>query len=532
MILHPFASDISAIPSPSQFTYPFCYEPHSLCILAADELKAYLRTRPEWSEELSRGKMFGVLVVRRGTERFFLAAFSGTLQGTNRHEWFVPPVYDLMEPGCHFQMEQKFITQLNHQIESLKCSIHSHLEENVQANKEIQVAKQRMNEAKVTRDRLRKSLPPSELSVREAEFIRESQFLKAEYKRIQRKWKDRLSEIEDADAPIIRQIEQLSSERQSRSQALQQWLFSQFSFLNASGQEKNLLQMFHPFAPPSGAGECCAPRLLQTAYGEGLTPLCMAEFWMGESPRHEIRHEGHFYPACRSRCFPILTHMLQGLNVEPNPIIRKCMELASQMHVLCETEEYVIVNKPSGMLSVPGNDELPSVLSEVKRLYPNAKGPMIVHRLDMDTSGLMLVALTERMYHSLQELFANREVHKMYLALLEHPMTEGAEGEICLHLRPDLQDRPRQLVDFKHGREAVTRYKVLKNANGRACVALYPLTGRTHQLRVHCAHIQGLGNPIVGDRLYGISGPRLMLHATRLQFLGQEIESPPDWEGL
>ena len=325
---------------------------------------------------------------------------------------------------------------------------------------------------------------------------------------------------------IRNKIHALQTEREERSQALQKWLFRQVELLNALGQRKNLLDIFSPHIPPSGAGDCCAPKLLQYAYANGLQPLCMAEFWVGASPVGEIRTEGHYYPACRSKCLPILNHMLQGLQVDENPLLDSHLELASHLRILWQDAGMVVMSKPAGMLSVPGKDDLPSVWSVMKSRFPDATGPMIVHRLDMDTSGLMVVALTEENYRHLQTLFAEHKVEKTYVALLQKPMTVGQQGTISLPLRPDYTDRPRQMVDFDHGRQAVTNYRVVDNTDGHALVMLRPLTGRTHQLRVHCAHSQGLNNPILGDRLYGMPASRLMLHACRLRFLNLDFNEP------
>ena len=182
---------------------------------------------------------------------------------------------------------------------------------------------------------------------------------------------------------------------------MQQWLFRQFAFLNARGEVKSLPELFAPDVPPSGAGECCAPRLLQAAYSEGLQPLCMAEFWVGASPAGEVRHDGHFYPACRSKCRPILRHMLVGLNVEPNPLLANQEALTEQLHIIYNDGELAVVSKPAGMLSVPGKEDLPNVQDVLKSAIPSAKMTLVAHRLDMDTSGLMLVALTEEKYREL-----------------------------------------------------------------------------------------------------------------------------------
>ena len=247
----------------------------------------------------------------------------------------------------------------------------------------------------------------------------------------------------------------------------------------------------------------------------------MAEFWVGASPSDELRLDGHYYPACNSKCRPILRHMLKGLNVEENPLLADREKLLSQLHIIYNDGELAVVSKPARMLSVPGKDDLPNVQDAIKTAIPSAKGPLIVHRLDMDTSGLMLVALTEEKYHELQDLFLHRHIHQVYHALLEHEMPIGQEGDISLPLRPDYDDRPRQMVDKVHGKPAQTHYRVLANKEGHALLELRPITGRTHQLRVHCAHPLGLNNPIVGDRLYGKPGERLMLHAYSIEFEGQ-----------
>ena len=517
MKLHSLPVSCSQIELPPKFTYPFCYEPHPLCIAAADEVRNYLRSQPQWKEELSAGKMMGVLVVEQQGKRGFLAAFSGTLGGQTTHDYFVPPVFDLMAPNSYFQREESAISSINRHIESLRTTLR-HAEHSFEAEQAIATARQRMAEGKQKRDKLRSTLNPEELKKHEDEMVRESQFLKAELRRTVAYWKGLTEEIEKENAPIHRKIQELHAERQTRSKALQEWLFRQYSFLNALGERKCLTEIFSPASPPSGAGDCCAPKLLLYAFAHQMLPRCMAEFWVGASPHDELRRDGHFYPACRSKCFPILGHMLGGLEIDENPLAKRNAETAAQLRIVYEGDDMVVVNKPAGMLSVPGKEDLPSVQSLIKSRFPKATGPMIIHRLDMDTSGLMAVALTDERFHTLQDLFLKRQIKKTYLALLEHPMPIDEEGEILLPLRPDVTDRPRQLVDEKHGRKAVTRYRVVGEVEGHALVELYPLTGRTHQLRVHCAHPRGLNNPIVGDRIYGSAGKRLMLHAARLSF--------------
>ena len=537
--VHPLS--VKEVSVPKQFTYPFCYEPHPLCVAAADKVRRYLAQHPEWHDELQRGKMFGVLIVdpsksplkgetsypvsspfKGELERVslsLLAAFSGTLDGKTQHEYFVPPVFDLMAPGCHFQEEEAAISCINRQIEALQSTLQpSPLREKM--SEELSAYREQMRQHKAERDVLRQNASLLKEEGREEQLVRQSQFEKAEYRRLKLSWEERIAADEVSLREAQHQIELLQQERHERSIALQQWLFQQFVFLNALGDEKALPDLFRPAIPPSGAGECCAPRLLQAAYRNGLQPLCMAEFWVGVSPSDELRIDGHYYPACNSKCRPILRHMLKGLDVEPNPLLADREKLLSHLHIIYNDGELAVVSKPAGLLSVPGKDDQPNVRDALKSAIPSAKGPLIVHRLDMETSGLMLVALTEQKYHELQDLFLHRRIRKVYHALLEREMPKGQEGTISLPLRPDFDDRPRQMVDKQHGKPAETHYRVLDNRDGHALLELRPITGRTHQLRVHCAHPLGLNNPIVGDRLYGKPAKRLMLHAYAITLEG------------
>ena len=439
--LHPLESHLER---PERFTYPFCYEPHPLCQLAAKEVQAYIAAHPEIREDADQGKMFGVLVVGEltaepsATGRLgFLAAYSGLLAGRNDWAYFVPPVYDAQQPDGHFKQQEQII------------SLTSHL------------------------------------------------------------------------SPLTsRQL----------SQELQTWLFHQYRLLNAHGEVKDLVDIWQEYynrpkllqkypLPPGGTGDCCAPKLLQYAYQQGLKPLCMAEFWWGATTKTELRQHLNYYPACRGKCKPILTWMLQGLDVDPDPETLSLQQM--ELPVVYEDEWLLVVNKPSGLLSVPGRIGQYSVETIMQERYPAS---MVVHRLDMGTSGLLIVAKTQDVYRALQEQFVKHQIRKKYLAVLEmnhssfniQHSTLPAKGRISLPLRPDPMNRPRQIVDLEHGKRAVTDYEFLSDR----VVALWPQTGRTHQLRIHCAHPDGLGCPIVGDELYGTrqQGQRLMLHAAELWF--------------
>ena len=529
--IHRFTSPIEGIPLPSAFTYPFHYTPHPLVQMAAHEVQVYLRTRSDWEEELSKGKMFGVLLIQDKEGNVgYLTAFSGNLAQNNRQNGFVPPVYDLLRPDGFFKLEESEISDINRRIEALeKEETYLHLQHacqiNMQTSQEVLAkAKDDMKRAKLLREEKRgKGISPEE----EAQLIKESQFQKAEYKRLEKRLKLQGEELKASLSVFENQIQILKHERKTRSAALQQKLFEQFRMLNAQGEEKDLCQIFHETpqgTPPAGAGECALPKLLQYAYQHNFHPLAMGEFWIGESPKEEIRHEGHFYPSCKNKCEPILKHMLIGLQVEPNPLAGRETK-KKELEIVYEDEWLIVVNKPEGMLSTPGKLTTDSVYTRLHTLYPTATGPLIVHRLDMATSGLLLVAKTKEIHYALQKMFASRRIQKRYTAWLNGIVTTD-EGIINLPICPDYDNRPYQMVHSEYGKPAVTRYKVLGRKDGKTRIAFYPLTGRTHQLRVHAAHPDGLNCPIIGDELYGKKADRLYLHAAGLSFIHPVTHQP------
>ena len=525
-MLHRFTTPITDIPLPERFTYPFCYTPHPLCILAAKEVQSYLTRQTAWKDELRQGKMFGVLIVQtEHGETGYLAAFSGILAGKNLHPFFVPPVYDLLQPQGFFKIEEENISSINRNIRQLEndkayAALSAELARTIQSAENIlATAKAQLKEAKTAREQRRKE---KELNAQEeAELIRESQFQKAEYKRLERSWKARITTLQTQTEDWERRISALKSERKTRSAALQQKLFEQFGMLNYRGEVKNLCEIFGQTVhktPPAGAGECAAPKLLQQAYLHGWKPIAMAEFWWGDSPKTEIRHHGHYYPACKGKCEPILQHMLQGLQVEENPMLKRMQVPSQNLEIVYEDPWLSVINKPAGMLSVPGKEDAVSVYSLMREQYPEADGPLTVHRLDMATSGLMLIAKTKRVHQNLQAQFKNRLVRKRYVALLEGIVPKD-KGTVDLPLCLNPLDRPRQMVHTEHGKPAITDYQVLERLDGkRTRIAFYPRTGRTHQLRIHAAHPLGLHCPIIGDELYGEKADRLYLHAEYLEF--------------
>ena len=524
-MLHRFTTSISDIPLPERFTYPFCYTPHPLCVMAAEEVQHYLSKQNNWQEELSQGKMFGVLIVQTEDGSIgYLTAFSGILAGKNIHPYFVPPVYDLLQPQGFFKIEEENISAINHRIRRLEedkkyIDLLSDLTQTTQSAQDaLSIAKIQLKEAKDKRELLRKT---GQLDAKEeADLIRESQFQKAEYKRLERSWKDKIASLQVEAGNWEKQIQELKAERKVRSAALQQQLFEQFRMLNYRGDVKTLCDIFEQTVhktPPAGAGECAAPKMLQQAYLHHWKPIAMAEFWWGNSPRNEVRHHGYYYPACKGKCEPILRHMLQGLEVEANPMQQEAERGNEKLNIVYEDQWLLIINKPAGMLSVPGKERQTSIYDLAREAYPEAEGPMIVHRLDMATSGLLIIAKDKKTHQHLQAQFKNRSIRKKYIALLDGIVPED-EGTIELSLCPNPLDRPRQMVDTQYGKPAITYYQVLERTDKYTRIAFYPHTGRTHQLRVHAAHPSGLHCPIIGDELYGKKDKRLYLHAESIEF--------------
>ncbi len=509
---------------PERFTFPFAYSPHPLVEQAAVEVMHYLGERAQESVEWAEGKMFGVLIVEPAPgEVAFLAGYSGLLLGRNDLPYFVPPVYDFLHPGSYFKERDAEISAVNRAVETLEqdadfraaCGYLEELQK--EAQREISSYQLMMQEEKRKRDERRSAGNLS--SEEEAELVRQSQYFKGNFSRLKKQYRERIETAERKVNIYKNRLHALCEERRRMSDALQTWIFEQFQMLNINGERKNLVEIFKQTPqgiPPAGAGECALPKLLQYAFTHGLSPLCFGEFWWGASPRNEVRIEGQFYPSCLSKCKPILTHMLAGIPLDPNPIEVLQRSVEDQLTVIYEDESLVAVNKPSGMLSVPGLTGIPSAYELLLASRPDL---MVVHRLDMSTSGVLVFAKTKEAHYELQRQFAEREAKKRYIADVEGSIAQES-GLISLPLRLDPLNRPRQVVDHTNGKPAVTHFKKIAERatpNGTVTrLALSPQTGRTHQLRLHCAHAEGLGTPIVGDELYGTKGERLHLHAELL----------------
>ena len=532
----PFQTDISGISLPEKFTFPFYYQPHPLSEMAATALQNYLETQTDFDHNfgldatqngLVIGKMFGVLVCQNEKgELGYLWAFSGKLANENHHDYFVPTVFDMLVDNSFFRKEEELLNAYNRKIEKLEISedyiheIENFKKTKIQAETELQNQKIRIKEQKLLRDERRiqieSTLNQEELEAFNFQLSEESKKESILLKKMTKYWKLTLQTLEEKGLVFTKELMQLKEERKAKSAALQQKLFAEYSFFNQYKEKKSLGKIFDN-NPPAGAGECAAPKLLHYAFQHNLKPICMAEFWWGQSPNSEVRQHKQFYPSCKSKCEPILMgHMLQDLEMEENPFIMNHAE-GKDIEIVYEDEVMLAINKPTEFLSVPGKTISDSVYARIAAKYPDATGPLIVHRLDMSTSGIMLIAKNEATAVQLQSQFINRTIKKRYVALLDG-LLEKSHGYIDLPLRVDLDDRPRQLVCYEHGKPAQTKWKTIEVKNGKTKVHFYPITGRTHQLRVHASHSLGLYTPIVGDDLYGTKADRLHLHAEYIQF--------------
>jgi tRNA pseudouridine32 synthase/23S rRNA pseudouridine746 synthase len=532
----PFSADISGISLPEKFTFPFYYQPHPLSEIAALELQNYLESQTNFDHNfgldatqngLVIGKMFGVLVCQNEKgELGYLWAFSGKLANENHHDYFVPTVFDMLVDNSFFRKEEALLNAYNRKIENLEISenylneLENFKKTKIQAETELQNQKIRIKEQKILRDERRiqieSTLNEEELLEFNIQLAEESKKESILLKKMTKYWKLTLQTLEEKGLVFLNELTQLKEERKAKSAALQQKLFAEYSFFNQYKEKKSLGEIFNN-NPPAGAGECAAPKLLHYAFQHNLKPICMAEFWWGQSPNSEVRQHKQFYPSCKSKCEPILMgHMLQDLEMEENPFIMNHAE-GKDIEIVYEDEVMLAINKPTEFLSVPGKTISDSVYARIKEKYPEATGPLIVHRLDMSTSGIMLIAKNEATAVQLQSQFINRTIKKRYVALLDG-LLEKSHGYIDLPLRVDLDDRPRQLVCYEHGKPAQTKWKTIEVKNGKTKVHFHPITGRTHQLRVHASHNLGLHTPIVGDDLYGTKADRLHLHAEYIQF--------------
>ena len=538
---------------PKGFTDPFRYVPHPLVTKAAGIVMQRISRIEECLREgFEEGKMMGVLIVKVPADFSsftdwideekrigFLCAFSGSVSGRGVIDGFVPPIFDLCAPGGYYRSREAEISALNKRILDMKeSSLLAELREELNAaegtrDDEIGLIKARIAISKRERDEARCELSdPSRM----AELVRESQFEKAELHRLKMSWAERIRETRCRLDDVLSEIRELKQHRAALSDKLQKWIFEQYLVHNASGESSTIWDIFagQGLVPPGGTGDCAAPKLLNHAFINGFEPVAMGEFWYGKSPETAVRVHGHFYPSCTSKCGPLLKFMMTGLFLKSGRPFRKSLKEqhfevqgndGSEPVVIYEDEWIVVVVKPAVMPSVPGLDGRRSVLEwlnsdERRSIFDQPVTYEAVHRLDMDTSGIMVFAKSAEAAVNIRRQFEMHTVRKTYMARLAPetcitdsgsrqpeavlPLKDGEKGRIEIPLSPDYDERPRQKADKAHGKAALTEYEVLSvNNDGTADILFHPITGRTHQLRVHSAHPLGLGRPILGDLLYG-----------------------------
>lgn len=538
-LIHRFKSPVESIKLPQKFTFPFYYEPHTLSKLAAQELQKNLEQDSRWNtvcglneSENTReiGRMFGVLIIQdRNGDLGYLTAISGNLIHDVDYSTFVPTIYDLNNPEGFFKKGEAEVNAMNREIanleqneqysNALKCLESTKAKEAEAIALQKSLMKTNKKHRTTKREDVMKSGDQETIDRVKVELNLESQREKIVLKKIKEHWAKEVATANELYMSLHNDIVNKKKYRKTFSAKLQKALFNQYQFLNIDGKRKGLSSIFSEIGletPPSGAGDCAAPRLLQYAFQHRLKPLAMAEFWWGASPQSAIRKHKQFYPSCRGKCEPILGHMLQGMNVDENPMLQN-PAIGKELRIIYDDDQIVVINKPHEFLSVPGKTINDSVYLRIKEKYPKATGPLIIHRLDMSTSGIMVLTKNEEANRIIQSQFINRSVKKRYDALLDG-IVPNDEGTIDLPLRVDLNDRPRQLVCDEHGKKAITKYTVLERKDGKTRIHFYPITGRTHQLRVHASHHLGLNCPIIGDDLYGNRAERLHLHAGYLEF--------------
>lgn len=547
-LLHKFTHTVAKAEIPDTFLSPFAYEPHPLAAIASQHLQQYLKAKLVNNQIFTNyGNMFGVLVVKDYTGQLaYLAAYSGKLNEQWHWSGFVPPVFDVMKRNnLYFEYEQK-INQCEVDIQKIESDkvFRSLSQKRDILEQEYQDEFQQLYEIhrhrKIQRHLQRDATKNQTDLQREALFKKlayESQLDNRQQQNLKRNYQKRIKEINSSLFEFQSQIEKIKNKIKQLQQEQREKILAGYVLLNASGEQKSLVEFFNDGLPPDGAGDCVAVKLLQYAYQNQLTPVAIAEFWWGDSPQDSIRHHGQFYPACRGKCQPILPFMLTGLKVKERTLPGSQCKDKIAPEIVYEDESILIVNKPCGLLSVPGNDVQDSVLTRIQQRYPDLDGPLIVHRLDLATSGIMVIAKNKSVHKALQRQFIKRKISKRYVAILSGKFPKnssknnnGDKGIISLPLRVDLLDRPRQLVCQKYGKPAITRWEVISTDEERTRIYFYPETGRTHQLRLHAAHRDGLNTPIVGDRLYGKAADQLYLHAEYLSFIHPDTGERFEWE--
>jgi len=538
---------------PVRLTDPFAHvPPHPLARRAAEELQRFLRHGDLASgvdlgalDAPGQGKMFGVLVVAAPDGRVgYLRGFSGMLDGRWLVDGFAPPLFDPLTRDAFLPAGEAELRALDERHSELAdgagpVALRASLAE-MTARHDAAIAgiRARHEANRGLRHGARQRLASGEAGDGERQAAlhalgQESRADAAERRRLEVAHEQEREGLVSAVRALDTQRAGLEHLRAERSRQLWRQIAESYVIPNARGESRLLATLFAPEPPPGGAGDCAAPKLLAHAYRHGLRPLALAEFWWGAPPLTGGRHAGVYYPACRGKCGGVLPYMLEGLSVDLEPLPGAAPGPVDALRLVYEDAWVLVVDKPPGLLSVPGRHapSRDSVLVRLRRQYPDASGLLVVHALEPETSGLLLLARDPATYAVLQRQFARREADRRFAAWLEGHVA-GEQGVIELPLRADREDRRRQLVDPLHGKRAITEWRITQRSGTQTRVSLWPRTWLPHQLRVHAAHPLGLGAPVTGDRLYGRDDTRLMLHAEALTFIHPhtgarlEVESP------
>lgn len=475
------------------------------------------------------GKMYGVLLVETASGgQQVLKAFSGLLHGQREVTGWVPPI-----PGREqvAWAEADTLTQLEAMKQQLialqnlpeRSQLAAQLQEFTSQRQQLATEHtHRKQQRQQQRQILQQTLTGESLAIALEQLDEQSRQDGMQRRRLKRQQGEQLQplqrRVEQADA----QMRELKQQRKHLSRQLQTQMHHVYQLTNFAGKTLPLQTLMPSGSMPTGTGECCAPKLLHYAATHGLKPLAMAEFWWGKASANQDKISGEFYGACTERCQPLMGFLLSGLStavLASNPLT---------VTILYQDEWLIAVDKPAGLLSVPGRyrDRQDSVQSRLRSLFSN-ETLTAIHRLDQETSGILLVARDVQTCRSLSQQFQQRQVHKVYEAILAGRMTQD-EGVIELPLWGNPSDRPRRTVDWQQGKPAVTKFRVLASASDFTRIEFFPITGRNHQLRVHAADPAGLGVPILGDRLYGCqsNAQRLHLHAREITIQHPHTQQP------
>jgi tRNA pseudouridine32 synthase / 23S rRNA pseudouridine746 synthase len=516
-----------SIESPPYWYTGHCPDTHQLLQLPRTQeietIARHLMAELAQDEQFAReGKMYGVLLVEtKSGEREIHKAFSGQLNGAAVVSGWVPPI-----PGrdrvaaaeaetltALAAMKQELIdlerSPIRAEYQLLSTEFSQQLERLSIEHRQRKASRQQQRAAGTLRE--------IELHQLEAQSRQDGR----ERRQLRQARDEVLQPLQTVLAQIDARIQALRQQRKEQSRQLQVQMHDAYRLMNFLGTASSLRTLM-PAGIPTGTGDCCAPKLLHYAATHQLKPIAMAEFWWGENSSD--KRQGEFYGACVERCQPLMGFMLSGLSPRPPDLAN------TNLKIVYQDEQVIAIDKPAGLLSVPGRSiELQdSVITRLHQLYPDAIYP--VHRLDRDTSGILLVARDRQMQSYLHQQFRDRQISKIYEAIVTGELDPNCQhchifdrqqGAIDLPLASDPTERLRQKVDFEYGKPSLTKFRVLEKISEFTRIEFEPVTGRTHQIRVHAADIQGLGLPILGDKLYGCQSlaTRLHLHARELSFV-------------